>query len=572
MKLKKTYICENKNFTFKIMKKITLLLMCTLFAISSSVKAQSDYVATLAAQSQSAVRGPQGAYKYQKSVWLITATELANSGFAANDILNAIAFNYTAGLNTPTTGTIIVYLQNTTATTNTKSNTWATTITGMTSVYNGAVTLPDTIGQFTIPFTSNFTYTGGGIFVAFDYQNASNPIATTASALTSNTDMTIGAKVYSSATTNGTTLTNVASAHRPVTIFGKSVACARPVNVAVPSTTLTTADVTFSTANPANLTYGPYDFVPTTSGTTISGVNSPYTITNLTPSTAYELYTKSDCGAFTGLSAFTDPVSFHTIFEPADPTYNTSFEVDNYPNMGWVADPETNGSDWFINYGGTGSTLVQNGLYSAVSLANATANAAGWLYSRGVNLTAGSTVTVSYYDKIYLSTATAPTVTTSDYTLSYGSDQTSATQTNVLATVTGASNTAFTLHTYTFTPATTGVYYFSFLNQTAANSAGTEGLIIDNFTVTQTLSNNVVLESKFSTFPNPAKDIVNVTNTTEATISAIEITDTNGRVVKNVKLSDVAEAQINVADLSVGVYMMKIVSDKGILTKKVIKE
>lgn len=554
------------------MKKITLLLMFTLMAISSGVNAQSDYVATLAAQSQSGVRGPQGAYRYQKSVWLITATELANSGFAANDILNAIAFNYTVALNASTTGTINVYLQNTTATTNTKSNTWATTITGMTSVYNGAVTLPAAVGQFTIPFTSNFTYTGGGIFVAFDYQNASNPIATTASALTSNTSMTVGAKVYASATANGTTLTNVTSAHRPVTIFGKSVACARPTNVAVPATTLTTADLTFNTANPANITFGPYDFNPTTTGTTISGINSPYTITNLTPSTAYEVYTKSDCGSFTGVSAFTDPISFHTIFEPADPTYNTSFEVDNFPNMGWFADPETNGSDWFINYGGTGSTLVQNGLYSAVSLANATANAAGYLYTRGVNLTAGSTVTVSYYDLIYLSTATAPAVTTSDYTLSYGTDQTAASQTNVLATITGAANTSFALHTYTFTPTTSGVYYFSFLNQTAANSTGTEGLIIDNFTVTQTLANNVALESKFSTYPNPAKNIINITNNTEATISAIEMTDLNGRIVKNVKLSDVAEAQINVADLSVGVYMMKIVSDKGILTKKVIKE
>ena len=553
------------------MKKITLLFMFTLFAISSSVSAQSDYIATLAAQSQSSVRGPQGAYKYQKSVWLITATELTNSGFAANDVLNAIAFNYTAGLNAPTTGTINVYLQNTTATTNTKSNTWATTITGMTSVYNGAVTLPDTVGQFTIPFTSNFTYTGGGIFVAFDYQNASNPIATTASALTSNTDMTIGAKVYSSTTANGTTLTNVASAHRPVTIFGKSVACARPVNVAIPSTTLTSANLTFTSSNPANIEYGPYNFT-TGTGTTTSGISSPYTINGLTPSTAYEIYTKSDCGSFVGLSAFTDPISFHTTFQPADPTYTTSFEIDDFPNIGWLADPEPNGSDWFVIYGGTGSALVQDGLSSMVSIANATAASSAIVYSRGVNLVAGSPVTVTYYDRVYLS-ATAPSVTSSTYTLSYGSDQTAASQTNTLATVT-ASNTAYGLKTYSFTPTNSGVYYFSFLNTTDANTTAstTEALLIDNFTVSQTLSNNTVLETKFSTYPNPTKDIINITNSTQATMSSIEITDTNGRIVKNVKLSDVSEAQINVADLSVGVYMMKIVSDKGILTKKVIKE
>ena len=42
------------------------------------------------------------------------------------------------------------------------------------------------------------------------------------------------------------------------------------------------------------------------------------------------------------------------------------------------------------------------------------------------------------------------------------------------------------------------------------------------------------------------------------------MTDINGRVVKNVKLANVAEAQISVSDLAQGVYTMKIVSDKGI--------
>lgn len=563
------------------MKKITLLCLFTFFALSSTVNAQSDYIATLAEQSASQVRGPQGGYKYQKSVWLITSTELTTYGFAMNDILNAIGFNYTVGLNAPTTGTINIYLQNVPAATvaNGKSNTWATAITGMTSVYNGPITMPSTTGLFTLPFASNFTYTGGSLYVAFDYQNTANPVATGFSSLTSNTDMTIGAKVFAitgnlgtTAATNGTTLTSVTSVHRPVAYFGKPVACARPLNVAVPSTTLTTANLTFITANPANITFGLYDFNPTTAGTTTTGITSPYTIQNLTPSTAYEVYTKSDCGSFTGISAFTDPISFHTTFQPADPTYNTSFEVDNYPNMGWTSDDDVNGSSWFINYGGTASPLVQNGLYSAVSRANPTATSIARLYSRGVNLSAGSPATVSYYDKIYLSTITPPAITASDYTLSYGSDQTAASQTNVLATITGAANTSFALHTYTFTPTTTGVYYFSFLNQTGVNSVGTEALIIDNFTVTQTLSNNVALESKFSTYPNPAKNIINISNSTEATISAIEMTDLNGRVVKNVKLSDVSEAQVNVADLSVGVYMMKIVSDKGILTKKVIKE
>ena len=78
-------------------------------------------------------------------------------------------------------------------------------------------------------------------------------------------------------------------------------------------------------------------------------------------------------------------------------------------------------------------------------------------------------------------------------------------------------------------------------------------------------------ENILSVFPNPTKDIVNVSNTS-ASINSIEVTDLNGRVVKTVNAIDASNVQVNISDLSSGVYMMKIVSDQGTTTKKVIKE
>lgn len=564
---KKLYLDSKKTIIIIFMKKTTLFLMFSLIALCSSVNAQTDYYPSLAAQSSTQVRGPQGTNRYQKSVWLITAAEMASAGFATGNVFNAVSFNFTEGLDTPATGTMIMYLQNTTATTNTKSTAWATTITGMTSVYNGSVTLPATTGQFNIPLTTNFTYTGGGIFVAFDYQNASGTLPTVPSTIPSNTDLTNGTKSYSNATTNSNTL-NSTSSHRPVTIFGKSVACARPTNFDVPSSTLTSANITFTSTNPVNMEYGAYDFTPG-AGTTVSGITSPYTLNGLTNSTAYEIYGKSDCGGFTGLSALAYGGSFHTVFIPANPNYNTSFEVDDLPNVGWVADAEANGSDWFINYGGTGSALVQDGLYSAVSLANANAPASGIMYSRGVNLQGSNPATITFYARNYLATSTND----ASYVLTAGLGQTLASQTTTIATEPALSSLAYVLKTYTFTPPADGVYYFGLTNTSPAVATGeTQALIVDNFTVSQTLANNEVLDSKFSTYPNPAKNVINVTNTTDALISTIEITDLNGRVVKNVKLSDVAEAQISVSELAQGVYTLKIVSDKGTAVKKVIKE
>jgi len=103
--------------------------------------------------------------------------------------------------------------------------------------------------------------------------------------------------------------------------------------------------------------------------------------------------------------------------------------------------------------------------------------------------------------------------------------------------------------------------------------------IFDNVNVRATstdtllgLVENNAITSLFSVYPNPSKSIINIGNTSDAMLSSIEMTDINGRVVKSVKLSNVVDAQINIAELAQGVYMMKIVSDKGIVTKKVIKE
>lgn len=79
------------------------------------------------------------------------------------------------------------------------------------------------------------------------------------------------------------------------------------------------------------------------------------------------------------------------------------------------------------------------------------------------------------------------------------------------------------------------------------------------------------LISKFSVFPNPANDVVNVTNNENILVNGVEVVDLNGRTVKSVTFGGVANAQINVSDLASGVYMMTVSSDKGTMTKKIVK-
>ncbi|MCB0653117.1 MAG: fibronectin type III domain-containing protein [Saprospiraceae bacterium] len=54
-------------------------------------------------------------------------------------------------------------------------------------IENGKITIPDTIGNFVIPFfapTATFTYSGNGLYVAFEYSNPTDPLSSLNKALT----------------------------------------------------------------------------------------------------------------------------------------------------------------------------------------------------------------------------------------------------------------------------------------------------------------------------------------------------------------------------------------------------
>lgn len=563
------------------MKKITLkekllAFYCILFSLlgSSYATAQSDFFNVLDGVSTSQNgRAPQGARNVSRSVWLITATEMTAAGFANGDVINGIGFTYQSAQDIVTTGNVKVYLQNTANTTNTKSLTWATAITGMTMACNNSMTVPNSLtGEFNHTFSggSAFTYTGGGLYVAFDYQNTANPVATVPNTAYCNTALAGGLNGAMSAagSTTPPTLT-VASNFRPVTRLGKPVTCARPTFLSVDDTAATTnsASLSWNPTGGANvdLQYGAYGFA-IGSGTTATNVTSPYTLGGLNPSSVYEYYVRTNCGAGS-YSSWNGPYPFNTVFQPTNPTYNTGFEQEILQFIGWSTPNATPiAGDWSIGYFGAGA-LVQQGSSSVVSV-TPTANAAdNWMFSRGINLTSGSSVTITYYISNYTSGST----NTGSYQLTVGNAQTIGAQTTVLATQTGLNTAAFTLKTYNFTTPSTGVYYFGFRNNSPMNAAGTHALIVDNFTVTETLSTADFASSRLSVYPNPANNIVNISNNENILINKVSIVDINGRIVKSSIFGGVASTQINISELNSGVYFMNIDTNEGLATKKIMK-
>lgn len=80
-----------------------------------------------------------------------------------------------------------------------------------------------------------------------------------------------------------------------------------------------------------------------------------------------------------------------------------------------------------------------------------------------------------------------------------------------------------------------------------------------------TLATNETQKSQTKIFPNPVKNLLNVQ--TEAKLQKVEIYSANGQLVKTSILKET-----NVTDLPKGNYILKITTDKGVITEKFIKE
>ena len=133
------------------------------------------------------VRAPNGTAAAMRAVTIITATEAAALGTSAP--IQSFGFNLQA---TPfpnaMTGTANIYLLNTTDVTNSKGLDWTVATTGMTQVCtNCAFTVAPNATSYDITLSTNFNYTGGGMYVAYDFTitstlfpstTAADPIAT----------------------------------------------------------------------------------------------------------------------------------------------------------------------------------------------------------------------------------------------------------------------------------------------------------------------------------------------------------------------------------------------------------
>lgn len=96
------------------------------------------------------------------------------------------------------------------------------------------------------------------------------------------------------------------------------------------------------------------------------------------------------------------------------------------------------------------------------------------------------------------------------------------------------------------------------------------GFNIDDLTIEVPASSDSFITNSISVYPNPATSIVNLSSKDSLTFENVTIVDVNGRSVQTFVVNQ-TQTQINVSDLTSGIYFLNIETNEGSTVKKFIK-
>jgi hypothetical protein len=337
------------------------------------------------------------------------------------------------------------------------------------------------------------------------------------------------------------------------------ITCLKTYAINLQSNTTTTSatlnwSASLSVPGSYDIEYGPVGFAQG-SGTTLSSPTNSVVVSGLTVDTVYDYYVRANCGATQSVWSTVNKFT----------TAKTCPEAFGFDNNSQLAGLSVSGNGAY----GLGTTAANAQSPAQYWILNNTVGAASnnWLFTPAFSLSANEQVTVSFWER------NATAAGNRSLRLTVGNAPTTAAQTTVIYSNVALLNNVYTQITApVFTAPAAGIYYFAFNdNSAAATGTAAATMRLDTINFTSVLRNDEFLASNFSVYPNPATDIVSI-NSNDIVIDSVELTDINGRTVKSVKSIGSTESQISISDLAQGIYMIKITSDKGIATKKLVVE
>lgn len=339
--------------------------------------------------------------------------------------------------------------------------------------------------------------------------------------------------------------------------------CPDLVNLKKTGTTMTTVSVSWD-ANDSNnyeIVSGSIDSTDPETLTSTSVTNDNFTIENLSAGTAYKVWVRSICETVIGNGEWSEPIVISTQCTASDVPYIEDFEsvyngslTECTSSINLAEAPSNWYTTYYPGYGFESTTLAYYGdLYT---------DANAWFYTRGINLVAGQSYTISYR---YGGASTDTFFYNNNLIVKYGMGANPESMTLPIAEYLDFGLDNAVSESNTITAPTTGVYYFGF-NVTSPNNS--YYMYIDDIQVETALSNADFEKNNFTYYPNPVKDILNLGYINA--IDTVQVYNMLGQEVFNTTGSD-TKMQINMSSFAKGTYLLKVTS--GTVTKniKVIK-
>lgn len=112
----------------------------------------------------------------------------------------------------------------------------------------------------------------------------------------------------------------------------------------------------------------------------------------------------------------------------------------------------------------------------------------------------------------------------------------------------------------------------SFLNITDKPALKIDNITISAIGSMPNLNVSALDVSKFAIYPNPSKDIINITNTNNILVNQVEVYDLSGKLILTKSFNNEIDVQINTETLYEGTYLLQLKTNEGICVKKFIKE
>ena len=319
--------------------------------------------------------------------------------------------------------------------------------------------------------------------------------------------------------------------------------------------------------------------VPTGSSSTVEAI-----VSDLPESSSFRYFVRSQCSG--GESKYKGP--FYCYLPKALPYLNDFETVDALGNrtdgivgvgigVGFLSQfPDNTAFPPISGYG----VIDDVNLGYSLSTANSTLAASNfWSFSRGISVKKDEIVLVKFKTKLYAEGYDADGITPiapspMSLVLNVGNAQESGSQTFLKSFPITGDNSLEAAYigqeAYWKAPAD-GVYYFGINNNSPIGTVSSKILLDDlSFELGTTLSSTVFSSNSFSVSPNPARDFITV-SAPNYSIKQVTVLDLNGRVLLQEAVNKTSQANITISNLSSGIYLMNVVTESGIASKKIIK-